>query len=89
MNFQDVLKRYHISPLKYEDNVLLNEKDYKDLYKMLTRYFVIKGVSWNFLIQETNDLQKKVERIFNNTLIPFTEEEMMDILTDQYEEAVL
>ena len=79
--FKDILKRYHISPLQYNDGVELEEKDYNDLYKMLLRYYAVRKLTENYeppKIDKT--LLDKMNKNFESSLIPFEPEELFDIL---------
>ena len=81
MMFKDILKRYHISPLQYNDGVELEEKDYNDLYKMLLRYYAVRRLTENYeppKIDKT--LVDKMNKNFESSLIPFEPEELFDIL---------
>lgn len=82
MKFTDVLKRYHISPLKYDDDRLLVEKDYFDLFKFLMKYFTMK-MSYDEVHKLFEELSRKKEFTLKNLLLEISEEEMMDILTGQ------
>ena len=42
MNFKEILQRYHVSPLQYDDGVELQESDYVDLYVVLMKYYFIR-----------------------------------------------
>ena len=79
--FKDILKRYHISPLQYNDGVEVEEKDYNDLYKMLIRYYAVRKLTENYeppKIDKT--LLDKMNKNFESSLIPFEPEELFDIL---------
>lgn len=81
MTFKDMLKRYHISPLQYQDGLELEEKDYNDLYKMLLRYYAVRSLTENYeppKIDKT--LVEKMNKCFKSSLIPFEPEELFDIL---------
>lgn len=81
MTFKDMLKRYHISPLQYQDGVELEEKDYNDLYKMMLRYYAVRKLTENYeppKIDKT--LVDKMNKSFESSLIPFEPEELFDIL---------
>ena len=81
MIFKDMLKRYHISPLQYQDGVELEEKDYNDLYKMMLRYYAVRKLTENYeppKIDKT--LVDKMNKSFESSLIPFEPEELFDIL---------
>lgn len=82
MKFTDVLKRYHIAPLKYDDNRILVEKDYLDLFKILMKYFVMK-FSFEDMKSMFDELSKKKEFTLKNMLLNLSEEEMIDILMGQ------
>lgn len=82
MKFVDVLKRYHVSPLKYEDDRILVEKDYMDLFKMLMKYFVMKS-SYDDMKKILDELSKKKEFTLKNILLELSEEEMIDVLMGQ------
>lgn len=81
MTFKDMLKRYHISPLQYQDGVELEEKDYNDLYKMMLRYYAVRKLTEDYeppKIDKT--LVEKMNKNFKSSLIPFEPEELFDIL---------
>lgn len=81
MQFKEILMRYHISPLQYEDGVQLEERDYLDLFKILQKYYAIKQITENSDIPQVNkDLMNKVIKTNEKSLIPFEPEELMDIL---------
>lgn len=82
MKFTDVLKRYHIAPLKYDDNRILVEKDYLDFFKILMKYFVMK-FSFEDMKSMFDELSKKKEFTLKNMLLNLSEEEMIDILMGQ------
>ena len=88
MKFTDVLKRYHISPLKYEDDRMLVEKDYIDLFKILTKYFVMK-FSYEDIKKMFDELNKKKEFVLKNILLDLSEEELIDILMGQNTSVVI
>lgn len=85
MKFTDVLQRYHIAPLKYDDDKILDEKDYFELSKILHKYVFMKNkFDNNFLDFEVNEnLVKKVEHTLKNSLMDLSEEDIMDILMEQ------
>ena len=90
MRFVDVLRRYHISPLKYDDDVLLQEKDYIDLLKILVKYAVMKsefGTQVNFQVEPR--LLRKVESLKKNSIIEPEEVDVMDCLMETSESLVL
>ena len=81
MTFKGMLKRYHISPLQYQDGVELEEKDYNDLYKMMLRYYAVRKLTEDYeppKIDKT--LVEKMNKNFKSSLIPFEPEELFDIL---------
>ena len=78
MKFKEILRRYHISPLLYDDKTELEEKDYRDLYKLLTKYYYIRGEL--FSVDEKQI--KKMEFRMRNSLIPLEPEEQLDVLMD-------
>ena len=84
MKFTDCLKRYHISPLNYNDGTELDERDYLELYKMLHRYFEMKEL---LLIKEKWQIDEyildKIRATIKNSLIPMEEQDVMDILMEQ------
>ena len=89
MKFNDVLKRYHISPLKYDDEKPLNDNDYINLAKILTRFIAMKnetGTEINVSIPQST--LNKIGFVKKNTLIPISEEDLMDILMEQDTELV-
>ena len=91
MCFKDILKRYHISPLKYDDNEELSERDYFSLYTILQKYYTIKALNDDkFKIPSVDEvLVQKVIKDKNKSLIPLTDEEQMDILMKQVIKEVL
>ena len=88
MKFTDVLKRYHISPLKYEDDRFLVERDYVDLFKILIKYFVIKS-SYEDVKKLFDELNRKKEFVLKNTLLDLSEEELIDVLMGQNTNVVI
>ena len=81
MTFKDMLKRYHISPLQYQDGVELEEKDYNDLYKMMLRYYAVRKLTENYEAPKIDKtLVDKMNKSFESSLIPFEPEELFDIL---------
>ena len=92
MQFKDILKRYHISPLRYEDNSELSERDYYSLFVFLQKYYMIKSITDNkFKMPVIDDsLIQKVIKSMEKSLLPLSEEECLDILMNQKtKEAVL
>ena len=85
MQFREILKRYHVSPLKYEDNSELNERDYLSLFTLLQKYFCIKSIfDESFEMPSVSkESMDKVKRCAEKSLLPLTEEECLDILTRQ------
>ena len=82
MKFVDFLRRYHISPLKYEDERVLIQKDYMDLYIMLSNYFKMKEILGKFKNEDLINEQavKSIEFAMKNSLIEPDEAEIMDKL---------
>lgn len=90
MYFKEILQRYHISPLKYDDGVELEERDYVNLFTILSKYFTIKQkVEGGNLPVIKEQLIAKVESTIKNSLVPFEPEELMDILMEQTIKEVL
>jgi len=90
--FKEILKRYHISPLKYEDNEELSERDYISLFIILQKYYTIKAMSdEKFKIPVVDEtLVQKVKKDKQKSLLPLSDEECLDILMNQKaKEAVL
>ena len=90
MKFVDVLRRYHISPLKYDDDVLLQEKDYMCLLKMLVKYAEMKkqfGPGINYEVDPR--LFRKVEALKKNALFEPEEADVMDCLMEQTDSSVV
>ena len=85
MQFKDVLKRYHISPLQYEDNTELNERDYYSLFVFLQKYYTIKALTDNkFKMPVVDDVSvQKVIKNKEKSLLPLSEEECLDMLMNQ------
>ena len=74
MQFKDVLKRYHISPLQYEDNTELNERDYYSLFVFLQKYYTIKALTDNkFKMPVVDDVSvQKVIKSMEKSLLPLS-----------------
>lgn len=85
MCFKEILKRYHISPLKYEDNVELGERDYFSLFTVLQKYYTIKALNdEKFKMPFVDEsLIKKVIKDKGKSFIPLSDEEQMDIIMQQ------
>ena len=85
MDFREVLRRYHISPLQYDDGVLLDEKDYYDLAVLLMKYYYSKQkLGCNSRIPKIPEaLQKKVENHMKRSLFEVDIESIMDVLMEQ------
>ena len=78
MKFKEILSRYHISPLMYQDGVELDEKDYRDLYKILTKYYYIKDE----LYSVDEQLIKRLNYNMQNSIMSLEPEEKMDVLME-------
>ena len=90
MKFEDVLRRYHISPLTYDDGSSLKENDYINLLKMLYKYAFVKNkFGANIHLDIGESLLAKLSFVEKNSLIPLGEEEFMDILMEQKLEQVV
>lgn len=94
MDFKNILRRYHVSPLQYEDGVELDEKDYHILFNMYERYQCITLVLNNEPISEYYQLKfgeliAKVKSIQLNSIFPLTNEEIIDIIMEQNDSEVL
>lgn len=84
MEFKEVLQRYHISPLKYDDDTLLTESDYFDLANILLRYYYSKKImGCQKLPKITDNLIKKVDNHCKRSLLGIDLESLMDILMEQ------
>ena len=84
MNFKETLERYHVSPLKYSDGTELNEKDYKDLYILLLKYFTAQRiVSKNKMPEINSEIVSKAEQNYSRALIKQNFEDIMDCLMEQ------
>lgn len=82
MKFVDILKRYHISPLKYEDDRILSEKDYRDFFVLLTKYYAsIDG--FESIKSLFGEEERKILFLKKNSLLPVESEEVFDILMGQ------
>ena len=88
MKFTEFLQRYHISPLRYEDGTVLEEKDYRDFFMLLVKYdAVTRGFpSVGDLLDET---EKKVDFVRRNGLLPMEDAEILDMLMEQDSNPVL
>ena len=87
MKFKEYLKRYHISPLSYCNGEELEESDYIELLRMLVKYAYCKPVKIDFSIKP--EILKKIDFINKNSLIPPTEEDVMDVLMEQEQNIVI
>ena len=85
MCFKEILKRYHVSPLKYDDNTELGERDYFSLFVILQKYYTIKALNdEKFKIPVVDEsLIVKVQKDKEKSLLPLSEEEQMDIIMQQ------
>ena len=85
MCFKEILKRYHISPLQYEDGVELGERDYFSLFVILQKYYTIKSMNdEKFKVPIIDEsLIMKVQKDKEKSLLPLTDEEQMDIIMQQ------
>ena len=90
MNFKETLQRYHISPLQYGNGETLNEKDYVELYLILTKYFTAQNIVLNSKVPEVNNnLLEKVASNYKRSLIKPDVEDVMDALMEQKGELVI
>lgn len=90
MNFKETLQRYHISPLQYGNGETLNEKDYVELYLILTKYFTAQNIVFNSKVPEVNNnLLEKVASNYKRSLIKPDVEDVMDALMEQKGELVI
>ena len=81
MTFKEILMRYHISPLQYQDGKELEERDYLDLFRIMLKYYAIRNVTEKFDIPKVDgNLMKRVIKNYETSLIPFEPEELLDIL---------
>ena len=84
MDFRETLKRYHISPLQYEDGTELNEIDYGSLFMVLQKYYFAKNMLESTRIpQISENLKHKVEVRCKKALLSPDFEDLMDILMEQ------
>lgn len=85
MCFKEILKRYHVSPLQYEDGVELDERDYYSLFLILQKYYTIKELNdEKFKMPAVDEfLINKVQKDKEKSLLPLTDEECMDIIMNQ------
>lgn len=84
MNVKEILQRYHVSPLQYDDGVELQESDYVDLYVLLMKYYFVKQRLGSGRVPKIPDnLINKVESHCKRSLLPITEEDCLDILMEQ------
>ena len=90
MEFREILKRYHVSPLKYDDDVELSESDYNSLFNILSKYYAAKEyLGCRVPKIDVNTVRNKIENYCKRAVIPPTVEEIMDILMNQNKGAVL
>jgi len=84
MDFRETLKRYHISPLQYDDGVELNEIDYNSLFVILQKYFFAKNMLDSSRVPQIPDnLKHKAEVRCKKALLAPDLEDLMDILMEQ------
>lgn len=82
--FKELLQRYHISPLQYQDGTELNESDYFNLAEMLLKYYYSRNIMNCTKIPKISDnLRKKVTSHCQRSLLGFELEDLMDILMEQ------
>lgn len=89
MEFKDILRRYHISPLQYDDGVELNESDYNSLYQILTKYYTVNSYLNKRVPKTDVTINKKIEAYMKLSLIPPETEEIMDVLMEQTDSKIL
>ena len=84
MDFKDILQRYHISPLKYDDNTLLTESDYFELSNMLLKYYYSKKILGCQKLPKISDkLINRVDNHCKRSLLDIELTDLMDILMEQ------
>lgn len=84
MDVKELLQRYHIAPLQYDDGTVLEEKDYFTLSNFLLKYYYAKKmVGSNKIPRIQDNLIGKVERHCKRCLFEITIEDLMDILMEQ------
>jgi len=90
MEFREILKRYHISPLKYDDDTELSESDYGFLFSILSKYYIAKQCLGNRVPKiDEEGMRNKIENYCKRTLVLPEIEDLMDILMNQNKGAVL
>lgn len=90
MCFSDVLRRYHLPQIQYVDGNEFDEKDYTYLFQYLFKYFSMKKYFKNTVQKDVReDIDKKIEFMRKNSLIPLSEEDVMDVFMDIKDELVL
>ncbi len=89
MEFKDILRRYHISPLQYDDGTELNESDYNLLYQILNKYYTINSYLRKRVPKLDSSINQKIESYIKCSLIPPETEEIMDILMEQESPKIL
>ena len=84
MEFKEILQRYHISPLQYQDGTVLTESDYFDLANLLLRYYYSKSLMDCQKLPKINGtLIKRAQDHCKRCLLGIDLESLMDILTEQ------
>lgn len=84
MEFKEILQRYHISPLRFDDGVELSERDYFDLAVILQKYYLAKKMTGSTRIPKIPDnLVEKTQKNFKRSLLPMEVENIMDMLMEQ------
>ena len=83
MEFKDILRRYHISPLQYEDGVELNESDYMTLYQILGKYYAVNSYLNKRVPKTDTNVLKKIENYCRRSLITPEVEDVMDVIMEQ------
>ena len=90
MDFRETLRRYHISPLQYENGQELTENDYSQLFGILQKYYYAKtmcGYTRTPVIPE--NLKNRVINLQKRSLFDLTSEEIMDTLMEFEGEKVI
>ena len=78
MEFNDVLMRYGISPLRYEDGKVLTEKEYAMLFRMWMNYRFC--VADEKIFTPDKERMKRVMQSEKKMLFPLEETDKIDMM---------
>lgn len=80
MTIRQLLQRYHISPLQYQDGVELNDKDYYSLFKFLLKWYYVNDPA---ITEISNKDKQQLDRLEAKAVIPVTAVDKFDYINKQ------